>query len=211
MFSRYKCVRCNEKISKKYNFCPHCGISQKEGAQGEFFEPIFKLGFPFNKLFKDLEKQIEMQFQEMDARLSEEPAENPFAHGISINIDTTNGQPTIKINQSKPKNKTGSEDNKVKSKEKAVVKSMSEEKFEKYSQLNKEEPATKVRRFNNKLVYEITLPEVSDDNLSITKFENSIEVKAFSDNKAFFKLIPLSLPIIGSELKEGVLNLELKI
>ena len=213
MFSRPKCKRCNEKISKKYVFCPHCGFSQKDEMGDQFFEPIFKLGFPFNKLFKELESQIERQFQDMDAQMGEESMENPFAHGISINIDTTNGQPTIRINNTKDKGKgnaKGSEKN-LKTNDNPIIKKMAENMAEQFSKLPKEEPSTKVRRFNNKLVYEINLPGVSDDKMSITKLENSIEIKAFSDNKAFFKLIPLSLPVIGSELKEGVLNLELKL
>ncbi len=210
MFSKPKCKRCNEKISKNYSFCPHCGFSQKEEAPDQFFEPIFKLGFPFNKIFKDLEKQIERQFHEIDSKLGEDAGNNPFSHGISINIDTSNGQPTIRISNPNDKRKSAAE-NKTAKNEKSVIQSMDEGKAEEFSKLPKEEPLTKVRRFNNKLVYEITLPGVEKENMSIVKLENSIEVKAFSKDKAFFKLIPLSLPIMSSELKEGMLNLELKI
>jgi hypothetical protein len=63
----------------------------------------------------------------------------------------------------------------------------------------------------NKIVYEIDLPGVTNvKDVIINRLENSIEVKAFAKDKAYFKLIPLSLPIERYHLKEGKLVLELK-
>src|SRR3989344_3748821 len=48
-----------------------------------------------------------------------------------------------------------------------------------------------IRRFADRVVYEIALPGVkSIKDISITKLENSIEIKAVSKDKAYFKLIP---------------------
>ena len=51
---------------------------------------------------------------------------------------------------------------------------------------------------------------VDIDENKINKLNNSIEVKAFSDNNVYFKLIPVSLPIERYYLKEGKLVIELK-
>ena len=76
--------------------------------------------------------------------------------------------------------------------------------------LPKEEPQTTVRRLTDRIVYEIELPGVEKDNLVITKLHNSIEIKAFSKDKTYFKLLPVSFHILGSKLEEGKLVLELK-
>ena len=205
MFSNQKCKRCEEKFSKKYNFCPHCGLSIKEEYDDQLFEPIFKLGFPFNKLFKDLEKQM----KGLEPSFFEEGSEDSMFKGISINIDTLNGQPTIRI---KP-----AVDNREEEKEGKdhlnfnQIESLTEEKALKFSNLPREEAPTKVKRLSNRLIYEICLPGVKKEDVMISRMEKSIEVKAFSDEKAFFKIIPLSMQILKSHFKEDLLTLELKV
>lgn len=203
MFGRPKCKRCSQKVSKKYYYCPYCGTDLKGDAERSF-EPMFNLGFPFNMLVK----QIEKQFQEIDSHLGNDLDKALLdSGGISINIDTSSGQPTIRI-------KTNSDQKEAKEKparDITKIGEISEDKLHKFSNLPKEEPSTKVRRFSNKLVYELNLPGVKSENLVISKRENSIEIKAFADNKAFFKLIPISLPILKSDLKDGLLTLELKV
>ena len=214
MFGRIKCKRCTEKIGKKYNFCPHCGFSQK-GKSSEFFEPSFDLGFPFNlltkKLFKDLEKQLQ------NLNISEEPTldENfdvteGFPRnimGISINIDTKNGNPVIRVKSLDKNNKGFPEKSKIK----IINPEITPEKAEKFANLPKKEPETQITRLTNKLIYEINLPGVQKEDILIRRLENSIEIKAFSEDKAFTKIIPLSLPLLKSHLKEGKLTLELKL
>ena len=87
---------------------------------------------------------------------------------------------------------------------------MSEKDIAKRSKLPKHEPSANVRRLTDKIVYEIDVPGVKKEDIMITKLHNSIEIKAFAKDKAYFKLIPISLPIIKSELKNGKLILELK-
>ena len=43
----------------------------------------------------------------------------------------------------------------------------------------------------------------------INKLENSIEIKAFTKEKVYVKLLPVNLPVLNYKLKDGKLILEL--
>jgi len=222
MFKKPKCKKCNEKINKKYMFCPYCGFNQRDENSSEFFEPSFNLGFPFNMLAKKLLKgvnfeELEKQLKGLDSQpptLNDEENENVTqgfpggTMGVSINIDTKNGKPVIRIGNMN----RGKKGNIPKAPRSNIPRNeISPEKAEKFSNLPKEEPETHVTRLTNKLVYEINLPGVERENIIIRKLESSIEIKAFSEEKSYFKLIPMSLPLLRSNLKEGKLFLELKL
>jgi HSP20 family molecular chaperone IbpA len=210
------CSRCGSKTSNKHCFCPFCGFSLKE--KDSFFEPSFNMGFPFNTIIKQLSKHIEKEFREMDRQMpptfDDEDIKEPKQkiqpmQGLSISISSSGGQPVIRVknlgNQASP-NAQAQNVNQPKE----HIPEITEKQAEHYSKLPKEEPLTSVRRFSDKIIYEIDLPEVKKENLIITRLHNSIEIKAFTQDKAFFKLIPISLPILKSQLKEGKLIIELK-
>jgi HSP20 family molecular chaperone IbpA len=230
------CPRCGNKSSKKYTFCPHCGNNFKS-SEGEFFEPSFNMGFPFNTIFKQLEKQIEKQFRELDKQvLSDSHQElpptfmddsdkqnkpktgqaSPFGQspGISISISSSGGQPVIRVRNmgdNQRVHRVQAQSNQTQPVKDSLPKNkLTAEQIEKFSRLPKEEPQTSVRRLTDRIVYEIDMPGVEEKNIHITKLQNSIEIKAFAKDKAFFKLIPIALPIIKSQLSEGKLVLELK-
>jgi HSP20 family molecular chaperone IbpA len=210
MFGKsYKCPFCGNKIEKKFQFCPHCGRNQSDKAP-EFFQPTFKMGFPFDQIMKHMAKQIESQLKETDMELGQfKMKENQFpkkAKGISISISQSgNGEPVIKVTN------LGGDNAKIESpKQELPKKRLSEAEVERISKLPKEEPAANVRRLTDRIVYEISLPGVKKEDIMITKLQNSIEIKAFTKNKAYFKLLPISLPILKSELKDGKLILELQ-
>jgi hypothetical protein len=213
MFGKIKCKFCNNKISKKFQFCPYCGRNQSDKAPPEFFQPIFKMGFPFDQIMKQMTKQIESQLKETDMELGEfKMKENQLPKkmkGISISISQSgNGEPIIKVNN------LGENENikRIEMKEEPSFPqtNLSEAEMEKISKLPKEEPKANVRRMTDKIIYEINLPGVKKEDIMITKMHNSIEIKAFTKDKVFFKLLPISLPIMKSELKNGKLILELK-
>ncbi len=82
---------------------------------------------------------------------------------------------------------------------------------ESFQKLPKKQPETNVRRFSNKIVYEIEVPGVeSIKNISITQLENSIEIRAVSKKNAYEKIIQIGLPIEKYGLSDGKLVLELK-
>ena len=68
-----------------------------------------------------------------------------------------------------------------------------------------------MRGFSNKIIYEIEIPGVeSIENVSIVQLENSIEIKAFSKDIGYEKILPINFPISKYQLSNGKLILELK-
>jgi len=176
----------------------------------KFFEPSFNLGFPFNAIFKQLEKQIEKEMRNLDKNMDKSMLDmenpTPLMGGLTINIDSSNGTPVIKVSSMKnppEREKTPKESVGLRTK-------ITEEKAEEISKLPKEEAKTTVRRLTDRIIYELYVPGVEKENIMITKLQNSIEIKAYSKDRAYFKLIPVSFAILNSKLEEGKLVLELK-
>ena len=87
MFKKEECRKCGEKVSKKYDFCPHCGNlvngnSKKEGDLGmlgrddnlnefeELSKTIFRGGCN-NMLNKMIGSVMKMLQKEMEKEISE--------------------------------------------------------------------------------------------------------------------------------------------
>ena len=70
---------------------------------------------------------------------------------------------------------------------------------------------TNLKRFGDKIVYEIEMPETkSFKDILINQLESSIEIKAIGKTKAYFKIIPINMLITNQKLSEGKLILELR-
>src|SRR3989338_459384 len=62
-----------------------------------------------------------------------------------------------------------------------------------------------------RIVYEIPVPGVkSVDDVLINQLENSIEIKALSDNQIYHKNLKVNLPVMRYDLKNEILILELQ-
>ncbi len=208
MFKRRACTKCRRKINKSYRFCPHCGYgdedfdSAKWGmlgkddliAQNNFQLPM-GLNTIFNSLMKNLNKQLnESQFPKKshDTKIKN--------NGISISISTSgNNLPRIKMHSPADKEKSN----------KKTPGQFSSENIKKFTELPKKEPKTNIRRLADQVNYEIEIPGVKSlKDISIIKLETSIEIKAVSKKNAYFKRIPLNLPIINYSFSEEKLILE---
>jgi HSP20 family molecular chaperone IbpA len=212
MFKK-KCSKCGEKVDSKYKFCPNCGTplnSEKEnwGMLGkddslEEFENSANSFFGnfggkvIGKIFESTMRMLEKEMQKEAKNRRNYPRTNMqlFINGKKINLEGENQQ----VQQIK------------KQKRKVVVlDNLSQKNLKKISGLPKQEPLTKIRRFSDKIIYEIEMPGVqSIKDISIIKLENSIEIKALAKNKAYFKLIPINFPITYYNLSKGKLILEL--
>jgi RNA polymerase subunit RPABC4/transcription elongation factor Spt4 len=238
MFGK-KCPNCRKKVAKDFEFCPYCGYTLKERdglldtideeaspLTGDIESIAKELGksmgfdfidkFPFDQIVRKMSRDIEKQFKDVDREIANmkktkkakedvvrkdgaEITKTTFPGGFSVQIQI-GGLPSPSVMREKPVQQKFLKET-----------ALSEKEQEKISRLPRKEPETRVRRLTNKIVYEIDLPGVTNvKDVIINRLENSIEVKAFAKDKAYFKLIPLSLPIERYHLKEGKLVLELK-
>jgi hypothetical protein len=221
---KVKCV-CGKKIDASYAYCPHCGADLKAKAErDEEVDDMMKqvedamnmpffLKLPFEKLVKQMTSEIEKQFKEYDKMLPETEKQdkpNIISSGLSINISSSSeGEPVIQIKQLGDGAKIR-EKKEEKEASLPVIK-LDEKDAKRMAKLPREEPETKVRRLTDKIIYEILLPGVKNEkDIMINKLQNSIEIKAFAKDKAYFKLIPVSLPIKKYHLDKDKLILELK-
>ncbi|MFH1248676.1 MAG: hypothetical protein V1660_00815 [archaeon] len=237
MFEK-RCNNCKNKVSRKFPFCPYCGISQKEKKNEGLLDnieeemaaiqnPAFKeieaitenisksMGFPLNHIFKKLTNEIGQQLREADKDFlsrkdisklgeAEKREQGSIPKGISIQIRIGGGMP------SHPQMQPGYQ-NQTPVKNIIASKNLTQKQKEKSSKLPREEPETKVRRLTDKVIYEISIPGVkSIKDIAVIKLDNSIEIKAISKDRAYFKFLPISLPLLKYYLKEGSLFLELK-
>jgi len=219
MFKKKKCGKCGKKVEEKYSFCPYCGNNINSENDEDFgmlgkndFMPLtneMKLPMGLNTLFNSLMKNLSKEMEEqLRGNFIEDKSKKVKKDGISISISTFgNGTPRIKV---APMGNQKIEPEKIN--EKLKRNNFTKERIKKFSELKREEPKTNIRRLSNKLIYEIEMPGVkSIDDISIINLENSIEIKAIGEKKAYAKIIPISLPIKNYDLSEGKLTLELGI
>ena len=214
MFKK-KCPRCKEKISKQYNYCPYCnqdlnssnddfGMLGKNDAQNK----PNQFGNPFigNLNGKILNKMIGNVMGMLEKEMNKEMSQKPLKNQPNIRI-MLNGK-EIKLNNQQAVQKKQP----IKKHLKSIPNSKLPKKdFKGKKNLPKEEPSTNIRRMTDKIIYEINLPEVkSIKDISITKLENSIEIKALAKTKIFLKRISINLPIIDFNFSKEKLTLELE-
>lgn len=72
-----------------------------------------------------------------------------------------------------------------------------------------EEPETKIERKGGRQIINIKLPGVKKEDIEIKRLENSIEIRAFTGDKAYFKLIPIpSNAAISKSFEDEMLKIE---
>jgi len=203
MFESKTCKNCGKNLKKDWVACPYCG----EGAR----ERIKVRGYD---IFEDIEKEFERIDKMMGPRFVRFPRidiKSPFNNrGISITIKSGTGmKPRIDV-------KTSEEYKKLEPqiKKKLGIGERLEEKIKKKRKTPKitEEPETKIERMGNKQTIIIKLPDVKNvDDIEIRKLQQSLEVKAFARDKAYFKLIPTrpNAQISDRSFKNGVLKIEI--
>ncbi|MCH8945561.1 MAG: zinc ribbon domain-containing protein [Nanoarchaeota archaeon] len=219
MFGKKGCKKCGERIAKKYLFCPNCGnllnkkkIKEDFGMLGKddfvnefenFQSSIFGgagekvLGKMLKSTMRMLEKEMKKEFKRKNNGNIKNPRTNfqLFINGERIDNFQTNRHTHQKIKKQK---KEISSNN------------LPQNHLKKFSKLPKNEPKTNVRRFSDKVIYEINIPGVkSIKDVSIIKLENNIEIKAITKDKAYNKLIPFNFPITDYNFSRGKLILEL--
>jgi len=210
MFKK-KCSKCGRKIEKSYRFCPFCGQGINSNFKEDYgflgrddlddnFDSMFTNNLPINKILKTAMKMGEKMIRDMQKKEFNQPRENYSNSNMDVQF-FVNGK---KVFPEKQQIQKISEPKKIKT-------IISDEKAEKFAKLPRKTPKTKMKRFSNRLLYELTMPGVENINdVLINQLENSIEIKALGKNKVYSKIININLPIIDYKLNKGNLILELQ-
>ncbi|MBM3228622.1 zinc ribbon domain-containing protein [Candidatus Pacearchaeota archaeon] len=212
MFKRKKCKNCGKRINDKFSFCPACGSSIRSSkdygmlGRGDLEDPfeVFDKnmfgGISGKMLSKMLSGAMNMLEKEIQRNVKETNNIQKTNFELYINGKRINPQ-EIKVT----KKLVPQEENKKIENFKFDKKTQ-----KKFPNLPKEEPKTSIRRFSDKIVYEIEMPGVkSIKDVAIFQLENSIEIKALAKNKIFYKIIKVSLPIKKYNFTQEKLLLEL--
>ncbi|MFH1773406.1 MAG: hypothetical protein ABH874_00360 [Methanobacteriota archaeon] len=110
----------------------------------------------------------------------------PFGKGFMVEISQERGRPKVSVREL--------EGNFLKE----------EEKYERPIPKNSEVVEPKVSMREGGKTVEVFLPNVkSEGDISIKKFENSIEIRAFSDKKVYFAIIPIRFPYLTKQKFEN--------
>jgi HSP20 family molecular chaperone IbpA len=218
MFDK-KCAKCKGKVKKNFEFCPYCGNEfsssfDKEDfgilGKNDFIDEQFSPGLGntlIDKMFNQTMKMLEKQMKNLAEETNNQNHQKIRANNANPNLNIqffVNGKKVFpqQPNMQEMQNPVP---------QKVKVNKMSQEKLQMFSKLKKVEPNSNVKRFGNKIIYELNVPGVNNiEDILINRLENSIEIKALAKDKSYSKIINVNLPIIRYGLDNGNLILELQ-
>lgn len=214
-----KCSRCGKKVSKKYEFCPQCGLnlsgksSEDLGFLGKNDLDAIKIPFGVKAMLKPLMKEFNRQMLDLEKEMKKQQPdekndskENKIVKSFSVRIGAP-GQKPMKIS-------TGNVPTAqvVRNRDDIVeLPKIDDRRLEKVKNLPRKEPETNVRRLSDNILYEISLPGVKGLNdINVAILEDGIEVKAIAKKEVFVKSIDVSLPLKDYDFQSETLILELE-
>jgi len=206
MFKKKRCPSCGEPVKDEWQFCPYCGEDLVER----------RVEMPFRSLWEEVDKELE-RLDKMVSFSFEIPTfrakPKSKISGVSITIRGTSGEPKVEVKTFGDYKKLEPE-LKRRLGVKAGVEEIEEEEAEEKVRVPKvtEEPEAEIKSSGNKQIISIKLPDVKEEDIEIKKLEQSMEIKAFAGDKAYFKLIPLpaNAAVVKKEFKDGVLRIEVE-
>lgn len=201
MFSK-KCPRCKTIIKDSFNYCPLCSKNLKSKyddddygflGKNDFLDENMDLTDNFiDKMFNSAMKLLEKQMKNLN-----EGNKNYYQPGLNVQF-FVNGEKIFP--------------------EKSIIKNpikvenhFTKEKLKKLLELPRKEPESRIKRISGKVIYELSVPGVKTiDNVLINQLENSIEIKALSDNLVYLKNLKVKLPILRCQLVDDSLIIEMQ-
>tara|TARA_Y100000310_G_scaffold339940_2_gene434183 strand:- start:1098 stop:1742 length:645 start_codon:yes stop_codon:yes gene_type:complete len=209
-----KCPSCGKKIERKFSYCPYCGLGFRKQRDEENFGMLgkddvveketaneIKMPFGLNKIMNSLMKQIEKEMGELG---EDRPKGGGGGTGRGFKIQISTGKPQIQ--QWPVQNKEKKQES-----EKIELPRISEKELERREKLKRTDAESRIKRLSDRIIYEINVPGVKNKNdVIISKLEEGIEIRAYSKDKCYVKVIPLKVEILGWYLRKNILFVELK-
>jgi len=203
MFKRLKCRACERTIRKKFNVCPYCGNSLRRTNQDAGMLGIndlvgdIKMPFGLNGIMKSLAKQLDKELGGMNGGSL---GSNGQPKGFKIQIST--GKPQVRSINQTPKEMPILNDD---------LEKISTRESSRRQKLKRVDAVSTIRRLPEGIVYEISTPGVKHRNeVVIAKLEDAIEVRAYSKDKCYEKIIPIKAELIGYDVKDEKVLVKLK-
>ncbi len=204
MFKKNYCNKCEGKLKDSYSYCPYCGLDlrnpEKEmrdfgvigknnlegtplvGGGGTGFGITDKM---ISSVMNSLIKNLGKQFDNMD---SQNVKSSP--KGIQIRF----GAPPKSAQQKKKE---------------IIEKEITSEQIKRMSKLPRSEAKTNVRRFSDKVVYDLKASGIEDvRDIFVSKLESGYEIKAIGKTKVYVNSIPVNLPLKKYSLNKSGMSVE---
>ncbi len=156
-----RCKKCKNKLRKEWKYCPHCG----ESVRFKLKIPNFFSAKHVEDDMEDFERDIEKMFSAFGFPSVKFNVKTYRSDGNRILENKRHFKPEIKT-----------------SNKKEIIRKISERK----------EPKTEVKTMPNKTIISVSLPDVSSTkDIILNKFEESLEIRAYSGKKLYFKVVPV--------------------
>ncbi len=204
------CPKCGKKVKEGWKFCSYCGAKLEPRRERRVFSPFKSMFERFFSEFEDFDDFFSKDFEVFDATPW---FESPRGSGFSISI-TQSGDKEPKVDI-----KTFGDVDKEKI-EREVEKKFGIKPKKKIVEVGKErralpkimeEPKTEIKRLQDRIVVEMNLPGVeSEADVELNELSESVEVKAFGKDKAYFKILkmPEGFRLMNKQMKGHKLILE---
>ena len=184
MFSK-QCPRCKNIIKDSFNYCPICNKNLRSKydeddygflGKNDFSEDMDVTDNFIDKMFNSAMKMLEKQMKNLNER-----NKNYYQPGLNVQF-FVNGEKIFPEKQ-------------IINRPIKVENHFTKEKLKKLLELPRKEPESNVKRISGKVIYELSVPGVKTiDNVLINQLENSIEIKALSDDLVYLKNLKVKLP-----------------
>ena len=200
-----KCSGCGEKIERKFHYCPWCGKAPKAQSErtnygmlgredhiaGNQMASELKLPFGVGKILDSLMKQIEREIGNMD-NVSQTPK------GIKIKV--SRGMP----GQMMPRKMAP----KVEAPKLPEIE-VSDKEQSRRAGLPKVEAKSRIKRIGDEIIYELEVPGIkSEKDLEFSRVEGGIEVRAYTKDFSYTKVLPIRLEGLNFSTKKDKVILE---
>ncbi len=201
MFEKKSCPNCGEKLKDEWSFCPRCGEELNESEFEIDIVPFRNMLDNIDKEFERIDKMVDEDFKMPAFKIK------PMAGGISITLHAGDERPQVEVKTSGNYKRMEPE-----IRNKLGVAAGKGSKFRVKTAKVTEEPESEIKTVGGRQIILIKLPGVKKPgDIEVKRLDQSVEVKAFAGDKAYFKLIPVSGDAeISESFKDGSLRLEIE-